>query len=67
MLDEAIANLTCALNKNGMGDNTVMVIVSDNGGEKHIEGNSHPFRGHKVRTLVSSYLHNRLGIINCIK
>ena len=47
MFDEVIANLTCALNANGMGENTIMVIMSDNGGEKHVEGNTYPFKGHK--------------------
>lgn len=47
MLDEAIANLTCVLNEVGMSENTVMIIVSDNGGESVIPGNSYPFKGHK--------------------
>ena len=47
MLDDAIANLTCALELNGMADNTVMVLVSDNGGEATVNGNSYPFRGNK--------------------
>ena len=44
---QVIANLTCALAANGMGDNTVLVIVSDNGGEKHMAGNTYPYKGHK--------------------
>jgi arylsulfatase B/arylsulfatase I/J len=47
MLDEAIANLTCALEKNNMADNTYLFIVSDNGGEKMNPGNSYPWRGQK--------------------
>ena len=47
MLDEAIANLTCALETNGMADNTILVIVSDNGGEATVNGNSYPFKGNK--------------------
>ena len=47
MFDEVIANLTCALSANGMGENTIMVIMSDNGGEKHVAGNTYPFKGHK--------------------
>jgi arylsulfatase B/arylsulfatase I/J len=47
MLDEAIANLTCALNANGMADNTVLIVASDNGGEVTISGNSYPYRGNK--------------------
>jgi arylsulfatase A-like enzyme len=47
MLDEAIANLTCTLESFDMVDNTVMVVVSDNGGEQTVSGNSYPFRGGK--------------------
>eukprot|EP00595_Chromulina_sp_UTEXLB2642_P002971 CAMPEP_0196767722 /NCGR_PEP_ID=MMETSP1095-20130614/41897_1 /TAXON_ID=96789 ORGANISM="Chromulina nebulosa, Strain UTEXLB2642" /NCGR_SAMPLE_ID=MMETSP1095 /ASSEMBLY_ACC=CAM_ASM_000446 /LENGTH=272 /DNA_ID=CAMNT_0042136311 /DNA_START=638 /DNA_END=1456 /DNA_ORIENTATION=+ len=47
MLDEAITNLTCTLESYGMADNTVLVIVSDNGGEVTVPGNNYPFRGAK--------------------
>ena len=47
MLDEAVANLTCALEANGMSDNTILILVSDNGGEQTVHGNSYPFRGNK--------------------
>jgi arylsulfatase A-like enzyme len=47
MLDEAIANLTCALNAAGMSENTILIIASDNGGEGTVPGNSVPFVGHK--------------------
>lgn len=47
MLDEAIGNLTCALESQGMAENTILVIVSDNGGEESIIGNSYPFIGNK--------------------
>ena len=47
MLDEAVANLTCALEMHGMADNTVLVLVSDNGGEASVKGNSYPFLGNK--------------------
>jgi arylsulfatase A-like enzyme len=50
MLDEAIANLTCSLEKHGMADNTILAIVSDNGGETTIYGNNYPFRGGKGST-----------------
>ena len=46
MLDEAVANVTCALRANGMGDNTIMVLVSDNGCDADtIVGCSYPFAG----------------------
>ena len=44
---QVIANLTCALATHGMAENTVLVIASDNGGEKHVPGNTFPFKGHK--------------------
>eukprot|EP01035_Chromulina_nebulosa_P018932 gene18932-24739_t len=47
MLDEVVANLTCALKLNDMSDNTVIIFASDNGGADEIVGNSVPFRGHK--------------------
>ena len=47
MLDEVVTNLTCALNAHGMGDNTMLIIVSDNGGDSNVKysGNSYPFKG----------------------
>ena len=47
MLDEAIANLTCTLEANGMKNNTLIVITSDNGGDAAIRGNNYPFLGSK--------------------
>jgi arylsulfatase B len=47
MLDEAVANLTCSLKANGMNDNSILVIASDNGGDPLISGSSYPFRGAK--------------------
>ena len=34
---QVVTNLTCALNKHGMGDNTLLVIVSDNGGDSNLK------------------------------
>jgi arylsulfatase A-like enzyme len=47
MLDEAVANLTCALEAHGMANNTILVLVSDNGGEQTVLGNSYPYIGNK--------------------
>jgi arylsulfatase A-like enzyme len=47
LLDEVIANLTCALEKTNMADNTLLLIVSDNGGEATMPGNCYPWRGQK--------------------
>jgi len=37
MLDEVVTNLTCALNAHNMGDNTLLVLVSDNGGDSNLK------------------------------
>lgn len=47
MLDEVMTNLTCTLERLNMTDNTVLVVVSDNGGEPTVNGNNYPFRGAK--------------------
>lgn len=55
MMDEAIANLTCALEANGMGSNTILIISGDNGPEQLsplnsglVVGQAYPFRGYKA-------------------
>ena len=65
MLDEAIANLTCAMETYGFVDNTIMIVVSDNGGESTIQGNNYPFRGSKGSTYrggvtVQGFIHSKL-------
>jgi arylsulfatase A-like enzyme len=47
MIDEAIANLTCAIESYGLANNTVMIIVSDNGGSEDVIGNNYPYQGSK--------------------
>ena len=47
MLDEIVANITCKLKAKQMAEDTILVIVSDNGGERTIAGNSYPYKGHK--------------------
>jgi arylsulfatase A-like enzyme len=49
-LDEAIANVTCALKSHGLYDNSIIVIAGDNGGEGSVNGTSYPFRGNKFDT-----------------
>ena len=44
MLDDALANLTCSLESNGLANDTVLFVLSDNGGE--VEYN-YPLRGAK--------------------
>jgi arylsulfatase B/arylsulfatase I/J len=58
MVDEFIANTTCALEKYGMADNTVLIVASDNGGERTMYGNSYPYRGGKgnyFRSVIYSH------------
>ena len=43
----ALANVTCALNAHNMADNTILVVVSDNGGYKTMTGNNYPLKGSK--------------------
>ena len=47
MIDEVVTNITCALNRNGMADNTVLILASDNGGVQTMPGNNHPLKGSK--------------------
>ncbi len=47
VLDQAVSNITCALERSGMADNTLFVLVSDNGGNQLMLGNTYPFRGAK--------------------
>lgn len=47
LLDEIVGNLTCALQRHNMAENTLFVLVSDNGGLSRMEGNNYPYRGAK--------------------
>jgi arylsulfatase A-like enzyme len=65
MLDEAIANLTCVLEAYGMSDNTLLMIVSDNGAASEIRGASYPFMGMKGAYFrggvsVTAIIHSKL-------
>jgi arylsulfatase A-like enzyme len=69
MLDEIVANVTCKLKAKNMAENTVLVIVSDNGGEKTVSGNSYPFKGHKGAyqrggTSTTAIIHSSLVELN---
>ena len=45
MLDEVVANITCALEASGQWDDTLIVFTSDNGG--NYQGSTYPFLGGK--------------------
>ena len=47
MMDEAVAKTVCALETAGLGENALVVVTSDNGAWKNIEGGNYPFRGAK--------------------
>eukprot|EP00936_MAST-01D_sp_MAST-1D-sp1_P000789 g789.t1 len=46
VVDAGIGNLTATLKEQGMWDDTLMIVTSDNGGIG--PGNNFPFRGHKA-------------------
>lgn len=46
-LDESIANITQTLRTTGLWANTILIFVSDNGGQVGDQGNNLPYRGAK--------------------
>lgn len=51
LMDEAVGNLTCALDKHGLSDNTLIFFMSDNGGSLEAYGANLPYRGCKGSLL----------------
>ncbi|MFQ5748401.1 MAG: arylsulfatase, partial [Planctomycetota bacterium] len=50
-LDQAIGRIRTALAKEGMGENTLLVFLSDNGASPHKGGSNLPLRGGKFDTF----------------
>jgi arylsulfatase A-like enzyme len=48
MLDSSVANLSCAVQRLGWADNTLMIVLSDNGGASYTPGSTYPLRGAKA-------------------
>ena len=50
ILDEGVRNVTTALQKSGLWENTLLIVTSDNGGwiQFNLGGNNYPLRGGKV-------------------
>ena len=64
-MDDAIGNITTSLKENGLYENTVIVFVSDNGGNLLEGASNYPLRGMKgfnyesgTRTI--SFVHSPL-------
>eukprot|EP01034_Spumella_vulgaris_P035511 gene35511-43782_t len=68
LLDAMVGKLSCALDENGMSDNTLFVMVSDNGGVTAMDGNNYPYRGAKFSAYsggnhVASFVYGSESII----
>ena len=65
MLDEVLRNLTCKIDELGYTDNTLYVVMSDNGASLERQVTNYPLRGSKGDkflggTLVPAFIHSPL-------
>jgi hypothetical protein len=65
MLDEAVSNLTCALEAFNMSRRALLVLAADNGGASAVAGNNYPLAGCKGSVSrggisATALLHGRL-------
>lgn len=54
-VDDAIKSVVDAWTAAGLYENTILIFMSDNGGENHWGGNSFPFRGNKQSTWEAAF------------
>lgn len=56
-MDEGVAQVTEALQKRGLADNTIIIFSTDNGGAPSVGGFNYPFRGEKA-SVYEGGIHN---------
>jgi arylsulfatase A-like enzyme len=66
MMDEAIANLTCTLNRVGFADNTILIIAGDNGAHEDIPGGNYPYKGWKETSMRGAFANTAIIHSNLI-